>query len=115
MPRKQKCTQMTPVSYTHLIWGIQLKSKKLPELALPQNAVVHKADPNAELPEPVIQYGKAMLKGKLLDSAIVYISQILTRQYRLECEPLSGLQSRFQYLKLVFGISSHKLQRFVQT
>lgn len=50
------------------IWGIQLKSKKLPELALPQNAVVHKADPNAELPEPVIQYGKAMLKGKLLDS-----------------------------------------------
>ena len=50
------------------IWGIQLKSKKLPELALHQNAVVHKADPNAELPEPVIQYGKAMLKGKLLDS-----------------------------------------------
>lgn len=50
------------------IWGIQLKSKKLPELALPQNAVVHKAAPNAELPEPVIQYGKAMLKGKLLDS-----------------------------------------------
>lgn len=50
------------------IWGIQLKSKKLPELALPQNAVVHKADPNAELPEPVIQYGKAMLKGRLLDS-----------------------------------------------
>lgn len=50
------------------IWGIQLKSKKLPELALPQNAVVHKADPNAELPEPAIQYGKAMLKGKLLDS-----------------------------------------------
>ena len=50
------------------VWGIQLKSKKLPELALPQNAVVHKADPNAELPEPVIQYGKAMLKGKLLDS-----------------------------------------------
>ena len=50
------------------IWGIQLESKKLPELALPQNAVVHKADPNAELPEPVIQYGKAMLKGRLLDS-----------------------------------------------
>ena len=50
------------------VWGIQLKSKKLPELALPQNAVVHKADPNAELPEPVIQYGKAMLKGRLLDS-----------------------------------------------
>lgn len=49
------------------IWGIQLKSKKLPELVLPAEAVVHKADANAELPEPVIKYGKATLKGKLLD------------------------------------------------
>ena len=44
----------------------------------------------------------------ILVLAIVYISQILTRQYRLECEPLPGLQSRFQYLKLVFGISCQK-------
>lgn len=49
------------------IWGIQLKSKKLPELVLPQGAVVHKADANAELPEPTIKYEKATLKGKLLD------------------------------------------------
>lgn len=49
------------------IWGIQLKSKKLPELVLPKNAVVHKADTHMELPEPVMQYGKAILKGRLLD------------------------------------------------
>ncbi len=49
------------------IWGIQLKSKKLPELVLPQEAVVHQTDKNAALPNPTIQYGKAMLKGKLLD------------------------------------------------
>lgn len=49
------------------IWGIQLKSKKLPDLVLPQNAVLHKADTATELPEPVIQYGKATLKGQLLD------------------------------------------------
>lgn len=49
------------------IWGIQLKSKKLPELVLPEEAVVHPIDRNATLPEPVIQYGKAMLKCKILD------------------------------------------------
>ena len=49
------------------IWGIQLKGKKLPELLLPKEAVVHQADASTELPEPVIQYGKATLKGKLLD------------------------------------------------
>ncbi|WP_291528368.1 TlpA family protein disulfide reductase [Bacteroides sp. UBA939] len=49
------------------IWGIQLKGKKLPELVLPKEATVHKADMKTELPEPVIRYGKAVLKGKLLD------------------------------------------------
>lgn len=49
------------------IWGIELKGKKLPMLLLPQEAVVHKADASTELPEPVIQYGKATVKGKLLD------------------------------------------------
>lgn len=49
------------------IWGIQLKSKKLPELALPKGAVVHKAEVNTQLPEPIIEYGKAILKGKLMD------------------------------------------------
>lgn len=49
------------------IWGIQLKNKKLPELILPKEVVVHKTDAVADLPEPTIQYAKATLKGKLLD------------------------------------------------
>lgn len=49
------------------IWGIQLKSNKLPKLKLPGNAVVHKVSRNAGLPEPVIEYGKATLKGKIID------------------------------------------------
>lgn len=49
------------------IWGIQLKGKKLPELVLPKEAMVHKTDKKSDLPEPVINYGKATLKGKLLD------------------------------------------------
>lgn len=49
------------------IWGIQLKSKKLPKLLLPSKAVVHKVDKETVLPEPVINYGNATLKGKLLD------------------------------------------------
>lgn len=49
------------------IWGIQLKGNKLPKQLLPPNATVHKADAKAELPQPTLQYGKAMLTGKLLD------------------------------------------------
>ena len=49
------------------IWGIQLKSKKLPALVLPKDAAIHPIDKNASLPEPVIRYAKGTLKGKLLD------------------------------------------------
>lgn len=49
------------------IWGIQLKSKKLPKQVLPKEAIVHKVDKVSVLPEPVLEYGKATLKGKLLD------------------------------------------------
>ena len=45
------------------IWGIQLKSKKLPELELPEGATVHPVDKNLELPQPVSQYGTATVKG----------------------------------------------------
>ena len=44
------------------IWGIQLQSKTLPPLTLPQEAIIHKPDMNASLPEPRFQYGKAVLK-----------------------------------------------------
>lgn len=49
------------------IWGIQLKNKKLPKQVLPKEATVHKVDQATVLPEPVLGYGKATLKGKLLD------------------------------------------------
>ena len=49
------------------IWGIQLKGNNLPKLVLPKEAVIHKADKETTLPNPVIEYGKATLKGKLLD------------------------------------------------
>lgn len=49
------------------IWGIQLKSKELPKLMLPQEAVAHPIDKNAALPAPLVQYGNTTVKGKLLD------------------------------------------------
>lgn len=60
-------TEGADVENGYNIWGIQLKSKKLPELKLPKGVTVQKADPKAELPEPVMGYEKATLKGKLLD------------------------------------------------
>lgn len=49
------------------IWGIQLKEKSLPKLSLPKEAVVHKIDKAATLPQPEFVYGKAMVKGQILD------------------------------------------------
>lgn len=60
-------TEGDKVENAFSIWGIQLKGNKLPELKLPEGVIAHKADASISLPEPVIQYGKATLKGKLLD------------------------------------------------
>lgn len=49
------------------IWGIQLQSDTLPPLILPDEAVVHQPDMDADLPEPQIKYGKGVLKGKILE------------------------------------------------
>lgn len=49
------------------IWGIELKGKSLPKLVLPKEAIVHKVDLQASLPEVKIVLGTATLKGKLLD------------------------------------------------
>lgn len=68
-------TEGEKVDNAFSIWGIQLKGKKLPALALPETAVTHIVDPNAELPEPVVQYGKGILKGKLLDYRIGMLSR----------------------------------------
>lgn len=70
------------------IWGIQLKSKKLPELLLPKEAVVHQTDKNAVLPDPIIQYGTATLKGKFLE-----YNPGMSKQFFFDLlEPLKGYE-----------------------
>ena len=49
------------------IWGVQLKSNELPELQLPEEVMAQKVDKNASLVEPVLKYGEATIKGKVLD------------------------------------------------
>lgn len=49
------------------IWGIRLDGKPLPPLELPQEAEIHAIDPQAALPEPILQYGTGILKGRFLD------------------------------------------------
>lgn len=58
------------------IWGIQLKGKTLPELLLPQEAIVQKVDINNTLPEPKFEYKEATFKGKILDYRPGLISKI---------------------------------------
>ena len=49
------------------IWGVQLKSNELPELQLPEEVLTQKVDKDAPLVEPVLKYGEATIKGKVLD------------------------------------------------
>lgn len=49
------------------IWGVQLKSNELPELQLPEEVLAQKVDKDAPLVEPVLKYGEATIKGKVLD------------------------------------------------
>ena len=49
------------------IWGVQLKSNELPELQLPEDVLAQKVDKDASLVEPVLKYGEATIKGKVLD------------------------------------------------
>ena len=49
------------------IWGVQLKSSELPELQLPKEILTQKVDKDAPLVEPVLKYGEATIKGKVLD------------------------------------------------
>lgn len=56
--------------------GIQLKGKALPELLLPQEAIVQKVDINNTLPEPKFEYKEATFKGKILDYRPGLISKI---------------------------------------
>ena len=49
------------------IWGVQLKGNELPELQLPEDVLAQKVDKDASLVEPVLKYGEATIKGKVLD------------------------------------------------
>ncbi len=49
------------------IWGVQLKSNELPELKLPKAMLAQEVDKEAPLEVPELKYGKATVKGKVLD------------------------------------------------
>lgn len=49
------------------IWGLRLDGKELPPLDLPKEAITHTVNPEANLPQPVLQYGTGILKGRFLD------------------------------------------------
>lgn len=72
------------------IWGILLKGKKLPELILPQEAVVHKVNKTTELPEELpLKYGKTTVKGKLLD----YRGDMMKQIVLYPSEPIIGYEN----------------------
>lgn len=49
------------------IWGVQLKSNELPELKLPKAMLAQEVDEEAPLEVPELKYGKATIKGQVLD------------------------------------------------
>ena len=49
------------------IWGVQLRRSELPELQLKEEVLAQKVDKDAPLAEPVLKYGEATIKGKVLD------------------------------------------------
>lgn len=49
------------------IWGVQLQGNELPKLALSKEIQLQEVDKDATLTVPELKYGKAVVKGKLLD------------------------------------------------
>ena len=49
------------------IWGVQLQGYELPKLQLPKELLTQTIDKEASLPEPVLEYGEAIIKGRVLD------------------------------------------------
>lgn len=49
------------------IWGVQLKSNELPELKLPKAMLAQEVDKEDPLEVPELKYGKATVKGQVLD------------------------------------------------
>lgn len=72
------------------IWGIQLKGNKLPPLILPKEAVIHSINKNDALPEPILQYGIATLKGKFLE-----YNPGMPKQFYFDLsDPLKGFEEK---------------------
>lgn len=51
----------------YTLWGIQLTSQKKLQIKLPDGVKEAKVNPNESLPEPVVKYGTACLKGQILN------------------------------------------------
>lgn len=74
------------------IWGIQLKGRKLPPLQLPAEAKVHPVDPQSQLPAQEFGYGKATLKGRLLE----FKPNMGLSPTAILCESAKGQQTELQ-------------------
>lgn len=59
------------------IWGIQLNKKKSKRICLPKDIRIARANPKMTLPEPINQYGKAILKGRILDYQLGMPNQVI--------------------------------------
>ena len=94
------------------IWGVQLKSNELPALQLPKEVLTQKVDKDAPLAEPVLKYGEATVKGKILDYQlgmpstlkIVVLNPLLG--YDGEIDVNVEADGTFEHQQNVLGISN---------
>ena len=69
IPQNVTCLDFSEGDFegAYKIWGIQLDKKTFSKFKLPKDVTVTKADHKTTLPEPVVKYAKAILKGRILD------------------------------------------------
>ena len=69
IPQNVTCLDFSEGDFegAYKIWGIQLDKKTFSKFRLPKDVTVTKADHKTMLPEPVVKYAKAVLKGRILD------------------------------------------------
>ncbi|MBD4490752.1 TlpA family protein disulfide reductase, partial [Xanthomonas citri pv. citri] len=69
IPQNVTCLDFSEGDFegAYKIWGIQLDKKTFSKFRLPKDVTVTKADHKTTLPEPVVKYAKAVLKGRILD------------------------------------------------
>ena len=69
IPQNVTCLDFSEGDFegAYKIWGIQLDKKTFSKFKLPKDVTVTKADHKMTLPEPVVKYAKAILKGRILD------------------------------------------------